>query len=269
VAVLLALPLVERFSGRTSNVRLRDLQNLEHPVLRRLLVEAPGTYHHSVIVGRLAEAAADAIGANGLLAKVASYFHDIGKLLKPGYFSENESTFSRHDVLSPSMSALIIIAHVKDGAEMGQELRLPREILDVIEQHHGTSLVRFFYHRAQKEAAARGAKTPETAYRYPGPLPQSREAGLVMLADAVEAASRSLAAPTEPQIRKLVHNVATEKLLDGQLDESGLTLTQIRRAESVFVRILTSLYHVRVAYPEGNAREGGPRRDRIRSASAS
>ncbi|MBN2712137.1 MAG: HDIG domain-containing protein [Planctomycetes bacterium] len=257
--VMLAIfPALERFFNITTNVRLHELQDQDNPLLRQLVMEAPGTYHHSVIVGTLAEAAAQSVGANALLAKVGSYYHDIGKLMKPEYFSENESGVSRHDHLKPSMSSLIIVAHVKDGGEMAREVGLPPAIIDIIEQHHGDSLVSFFLHRARK-GAAEGEKVSESSFKYSGPAPTSREAGLVMLADSVEAATRSLEDPNPAQIRKLVHDVATAKLMSRQLDNSGLTLTDLAKVEDTFLRVLTSMFHSRVKYP-GQDKEGAKRR---------
>ncbi len=258
VAILLGLGLLERLFETTTMIRLQELQDQDQPVLRRLVIEAPGTYHHSVIVGTLSEAAAEAIGARALLAKVGSYYHDIGKLFKPEYFSENEAGMSRHDALNPVMSALIIIAHVKDGAEMARSLSLPRGIIDIIEQHHGEGLVSYFHHRAREEAD--NAETvDENAYRYPGPKPRSREAALVLLADSVEAATRALERPSSAHIRRRVHDIILSKLMDGQLEASGLTLSDLKTTEDQFVRILVSMHHTRVRYP-GETEEEKPRR---------
>ncbi len=259
IIMLLVLPLFESLFSVTTSVRLHELQDQDHPLLRQLVMQAPGTYHHSVIVGTLAEAAAEAIDANALLAKVGSYYHDIGKLMKPEYFSENETGISRHDSLNPSMSTLIIIAHVKDGAEMAREMGLPPAVIDIIEQHHGESLVSYFHHRAQVQATG-GETVEDYTYRYPGPSPQSPETALVMLADSVEAATRSLEDPTPAHIRKLVHEILMQRLLDRQFEASGLTLTDLGRAEDAFFRVLTSMFHSRVKYP-GQDKEG-PRRRR-------
>jgi hypothetical protein len=258
VVILLGLGLLERLFETTTMIRLQELQDQDQPVLRRLVIEAPGTYHHSVIVGTLAEAAAEAIGARALLAKVGSYYHDIGKLFKPEYFSENEAGMSRHDALNPVMSALIIIAHVKDGAEMALTLTLPRGIIDIIEQHHGEGLVSYFHHRAREEADNAEA-VDENAYRYPGPKPRSREAALVLLADSVEAATRALERPSSAHIRRRVHEIIMSKLMDGQLEASGLTLSDLAATEDQFVRILVSMHHTRVRYP-GERTEETPRR---------
>ncbi len=247
--LLLLLPFAERIFRSTTNVTLQEQSDKEHPCLKQLVVQAPGTYHHSVIVGTLAEAAAEAVGANPLLARVGSMYHDIGKLMKPEYFTENESGVSRHDSLNPAMSTLIIIAHVKDGAEMAREYRMPEAIIDIIEQHHGQGMVSFFYDRARKQAPKETAVQQE-AFRYPGPIPQFPEAALVMLADSVEAASRAMENPTPAHISKQVRNIIMQRLLDHQLDASGLTLTDLGRVEAAFVRILTSMFHSRVKYPD-------------------
>lgn len=259
ILMLACLPLLEGLFAITTSMRLHELQDQDHPLLRQLVMQAPGTYHHSVIVGTLAEAAAEAIGANALLAKVGSYYHDIGKLMKPEYFSENETGLSRHDSLKPSMSTLIIIAHVKDGAEMAREVGLPPAIIAIIEQHHGESLVSYFHHRAQQQAAE-GEVVEDFTFRYPGPCPQSPETALVMLADSVEAATRSLEDPTPAHIRRLVHEILMQRLMDRQFEASGLTLTDLGRAEDAFFRVLSSMFHSRVKYP-GQEKET-PRRRR-------
>jgi len=252
--LLLLLPTIERIFDATTNISLQELQDQEQPCLKQLVVQAPGTYHHSVIVSTLAEAAAQAVGANPLLARVGSYYHDVGKLMKPEYFAENEAGVSRHDSLSPTMSTLIIIAHVKDGAEMAREYRLPRTIVDIVEQHHGKGLVSFFHHRAKKQAAE-GESVSEEAFRYPGPIPQFMEAALVMLADSVEAASRAMERPTPAHIRKRIREIIMNRLLDRQLAASGLTLSDLNKIEDAFMRILTSMFHGRVKYP-GQETEG-------------
>ncbi len=255
------LPIIEYLFGVNTEISLLELSDLNQPLLRQLGLEAPGTYHHSLIVGSLAETASEAIGADSLLARVGAYFHDIGKLEKPDYFVENEgSQGSRHDQLSPSMSALIISAHVKDGVEIAEEYNLPRAVVDIIEQHHGTSLIEFFYQRSQE---ANGDEAPsEDAFRYPGPRPTTREAAIILLADAVEAASRTLPEPSPKRLQILVHKLVMKKLLDGQLDDSPLTFADLARAEKSFVRVLTAIFHSRVRYPavaideEGQSEEG-------------
>ncbi len=257
VAALGLLPAAEAAFGVTTDISLADFSDHSRPALRRLLLEAPGTYHHSLSVGNLSEAAALAIGANALLARVASYYHDLGKVDRPEYFVENEPPGrSRHEGLSPTMSTLIITSHVRDGAALAREYGLPRVITDVIRQHHGTSVVEFFYRVAADRLAEESAGTEtvdESLFRYEGPKPRTPEAALVLLADTVEAASRTLAEPTAPRLTKLVEDLTMKRLLDGQFDESGLTLRDLRIAGDVFVRVLMSVYHARVAYPKAAA----------------
>ena len=253
-AVLTALlPVIEYLFSVNTEISLLELADLNQPLMRQLSMQAPGTYHHSLIVGSLAETAAESVGANPLLARVGAYFHDIGKLQKPGYFVENESTQgSRHADISPSMSALIIGAHVKDGAEMAEEYNLPHAIVDIIEQHHGTSLMEYFYHLS-KDANAGDSDNAEAAaedlFRYPGPKPRTREAAIIFLADAVEATSRTLPDPSPARLNSLVDELTMRKLLDGQLNDSPLTLTDLAKAKEGFVRVLTAIFHSRVKYP--------------------
>jgi hypothetical protein len=253
------LPLVERCFAIVTDVSLLELGDGSHPLLQELVRRAPGTYTHSMTVATLAEPAAEAIGANPLLARVGSYFHDIGKMLKPHYFIENQTGENRHDALEPALSTLIIIGHVKDGVALAEQYRLPRPIIDFIQQHHGTTLVEYFYREAlkQQESAGnlptRGEGTPhplEPSFRYPGPKPQTRESGIVMLADSVESASRALAQPTPGSLRKLVHDILMKRLLDGQFEESGLTLTELHIIEESLCKSLIALYHSRIKYPE-------------------
>ncbi len=249
-AVLTALlPVIEYLFSVNTEISLLELADLNQPLMRRLSMQAPGTYHHSLIVGSLAETAAEAVGANPLLARIGAYFHDIGKLQKPDYFVENESSQgSRHADISPSMSALIIGAHVKDGAEMAEENNLPHAIIDIIEQHHGTSLMEYFYHLS-KDANGNDEEAAEDLFRYPGPKPRTREAAIIFLADMVEAASRTLPEPSPARLRSLVDELAMRKLLDGQLNDSPLTLTDLAKAKEGFVRVLTAIFHSRVKYP--------------------
>lgn len=245
------IPLVETLFQYTTNIKLLELANLNSPVLRELMVKAPGTYHHSIIVGNLAEAAAESIGANPLLARVSAYYHDIGKASKPLYFIENQAgEENRHDKLTPSMSALILISHIKEGAELAREQRLGQPIIDIIRQHHGTALIKFFYERAKNQAAAAGQSVEETDFRYPGPKPQTREAGIVMLADCVEAASRTLVNPTPDRIQGLVQKLINNVFIDGQLDECELTLKNLHEIARSFTGILNGIFHHRVDYPE-------------------
>jgi cyclic-di-AMP phosphodiesterase PgpH len=254
-----ALPLVERCFAVVTDVSLLELGDGSHPLLQELVRRAPGTYTHSMTVATLAEPAAEAIGANPLLARVGSYFHDIGKMLKPHYFIENQTGENRHDALEPALSTLIIIGHVKDGVALAEQYRLPKPIVDFIQQHHGTTLVEYFYrealrlHESQSNAPARQDGQPhplEPSFRYPGPKPQSRENGIVMLADAVESSSRALSVPTPGSLRKLVHDLLMKRLLDGQFEESGLTLTELHIIEETLCKGLIALYHSRIKYPE-------------------
>jgi len=245
-----ALPIYEYIFGVITNISLMELSDSNHPLLKRLVMETPGTYHHSLIVGNLSEAASEAVDANPLLARVGSYFHDIGKLKKPLYFAENEQfSKSRHDSLLPSMSSLIIISHVKEGIDLARQYKLNRKIIDIIKQHHGTSLVYYFYHRAA-ELIANGEKIDEGDFRYLGPKPQSREAAIIMLADSVEAASRSLEKPNAARIEALVKNIIDRKFKDAQLDDCNLTFRDLHTISRVFTQILLGTLHPRVKYPE-------------------
>ena len=247
------LPFIEKLFGVQTDLSLLELGDIAHPLLQELVRRAPGTYNHSINVASIGEAAAEAIGANGLLVRVGAYFHDIGKMLKPGYFVENQGTDeSRHESLLPAMSTLVIIAHVKDGAELARQHHLPQQIINFIEQHHGTTLVAYFYNQATRQSEEDPDHGPvdEANYRYPGPKPQSREAGVMMLSDAVESASRALVEPAPARIESLVHEIAMQKLLDGQFDECGLTLKEIHIVEESLVKSLTAVYHGRVKYPD-------------------
>jgi putative nucleotidyltransferase with HDIG domain len=248
------LPLVERGFGIVTDISLLELADGSHPLLQELIRRAPGTYTHSMTVATLAEAAAEAIGANPLLTRVGSYFHDVGKMLKPQYFIENQAGENRHDALEPALSTLIIIGHVKDGVALARQYNLPRPIVDFIHQHHGTTLVEYFYHEAirAREEAHHGEL--ESSFRYPGPKPQNRENGIVMLADAVESTSRALTDPTPGSLRKLVHDLLMKRLLDAQFEESGLTLTELHLIEESLGKSLIALYHARIKYPEAKLR---------------
>jgi putative nucleotidyltransferase with HDIG domain len=250
-----SLPFIEQLFGVVTDISLLELSDPSHPLLQELVRRAPGTYNHSIAVASIAETAAEAIGANGLLVRVGAYFHDIGKMLKPQYFIENISagTESRHQQLAPAMSTLIIIGHVKDGVDLAEEHNLPQPLIDFIEQHHGTTLVEYFFHEATKAAENRPdhrTDAEESSFRYPGPKPQTREAGVLMLADAVEGASRTLTDPTPKRIETLVHNITLKRLLDGQFDESSLKLSEIRTVEASLVKSLIAIYHGRIRYPE-------------------
>lgn len=260
---LIALGLFETIFRVSSDIGLLELSDLNHPLLRRLMIRAPGTYHHCLMVATLAEGGAEEIGANSLLARIGSYFHDIGKIVKPEYFSENEtSDSSRHDALIPSMSSLILITHVKEGVGLARQHKLDRRIVAIIEQHHGTSLISYFYDRAGRSRQLK-FNVLEDDYRYPGPKPQSREAAIVMLADAAEAASVSLERPTPVRLENLIKNIFQERFSDGQLDECNLTLVNLKKIEESFVRLLSARYHTRVKYPEGN---GGRNEEEIKES---
>ncbi len=254
------LPMAEYASGFTTNIRLMERSNLESPVLRDLMLRAPGTYYHSIIVGNLVEAAAKAIGANSLLGKVASYYHDIGKMKKPDYFIENQRGGSnKHEKLAPSMSALILISHVKDGTELARKHKLGADIEDIIQQHHGTSLISYFYEKAQEARSTDDREVREEDYRYPGPKPQTKEAGIVLLADMVEAASRTLQDPTPARIQGLVQKIVNKVFSDGQLGACELTLKDLHEIAKSFNTILNGIFHHRIEYPE-SAEKGAPAR---------
>lgn len=261
------LPAIERLFGVTTDIRLLEWSDPNQPLLQRLLLEAPGTYHHSMLVGGLAADAADEIGANGLLARVSAYFHDIGKLKKPRYFGENipKGTKNPHDELSPTMSKLILTAHPRDGADMAERAGMPQQIQDVILESHGSTMTKFFWSQAQEEAEE-GEEPEERTFRYRLPKPQSKEAACVMLADSSEGATRSLDSPTSRHISDRVHSIIMERLHDGQLDDSGLTITDLSLIEKTLVRGLNAVFHKRVKYPSDElpemsseeAEEGSP-----------
>ena len=241
------LPIFETVFGITTNLTLLELSDLNRPLLRDLALRAPGTHHHTIVVGTLSETAAEAIGANPLLARVGAYYHDIGKMTKPEYFSENQTSIRNpHDRLTPTMSALIVISHVKEGLEIADRYGLPPTVSDFIPQHHGTSIIPFFYHRAMEK----GEKVEESSFRYPGPRPKTKEAAAVMLADSAEAAVRSLEERTPSRVKGMVRSVIEGKLKDGQLDECDLTLHDLSRIEESFIPILMGVGHARVTYPE-------------------
>ena len=249
-----SLPFIEQVFGVVTEIKLLEMSDPSHPLLQELVRRAPGTYNHSIAVASLAETAAESIGANGLLVRVGAYFHDIGKMLKPQYFIENvqAGTESRHEHLAPAMSTLIIIGHVKDGVDLARQHNLPRQLTDFIEQHHGTTLVEYFYHEATRQAEKQPdqGETEESSFRYPGPKPQTREAGVLMIADAVESASRTLTDPTPKRLETLVHAITMKKLLDRQFDECSLRLSEIRTIEQSLVKSLIGVYHGRIRYPD-------------------
>ncbi|EFL52132.1 cyclic nucleotide-binding protein [Solidesulfovibrio fructosivorans JJ]] len=257
LAVVGIAPIMELLFSYTSRFRLMELLNLEQPLLQELMVKAPGTYHHSLIVSNMVEAGARNIGANPLLAKVAALYHDIGKLKSPHYFIENISCKeNRHNKLAPSMSALILIAHVKKGVELAREHRLGQQITDLIGQHHGTTLIAYFHHKAKEMAEAKGEEpVREEDYRYPGPKPQSKEAGLILLADAIEASSRTLVDPTPSRIKGHIQNIVRKIYTEGELDDSQLTLKDLTLLTDTFHRILTGIFHQRIEYPSAKTTE--------------
>jgi putative nucleotidyltransferase with HDIG domain len=244
----------ERIFKVTTDLTLLELSDFNHPLLRLLSEKAPGTFHHSMTIGNLAEAAADAVGADSILARVGAYYHDIGKMEKPEYFVENQvSLTNRHTRLRPRMSALIISSHVKEGIELGRQYGLPQKVLDFIPQHHGTTRMSFFFDKALKQAAAR--KNPkdivrEEDFRYPGPKPQSKETGIVMLADSVEASTRSIKEMTSQKLEFAIENMIKQRFVEGQLDECELTLRDLTKIKEAFLKILTGIHHQRIAYPE-------------------
>lgn len=250
-----SLPFIEQAFGVVTNISLLEMSDISHPLLRELVRLAPGTYNHSIAVATIGETAAQRIGANGLLVRVGAYYHDVGKMLKPHYFIENvtEGSESRHQHLAPAMSTLIIIGHVKDGVDLAMQYNLPRPLVDFIEQHHGTTLVEYFYREATRLADRQPdykANVEESSFRYPGPKPQTREAGVLMLSDAVESASRSLSDPTPKRIENLIHDITMNRLLDGQFDECALTLSEIHAIEESLAKSLIGIYHARIKYPE-------------------
>jgi len=247
-------PLLEIIFGYSSDIKLMELSNPEQKLLRRLMLEAPGTYNHSMIVGTMAEAAAAEIGANSILARVGGYYHDIGKLKKPLYFIENQRhSKNLHDKLSPSMSMLILTAHVKDGVLLAKKYKLPEALIDIIIQHHGTSLIKYFYEKAKLR---KNEKEPlKDHYRYPGPRPQSREAAIVMLADIAEAATRSLDNPSVSRIQGVVHKQINSCFSDNQLDECNLTLKDLHKIAKIFNKILSGIHHHRIKYIEDEKEE--------------
>ncbi len=249
VIVMATLKIFEMVFGEITNFSLLELSDSSQPLLKRLVVEAPGTYHHSLIVSNLSEAAADAIGAHALLTRVGAYYHDIGKLVKPEYFTENQMTGnSKHDELEPSMSRLVILNHIKEGLELAKQYKLNQRIIDFIPEHHGTSLIHYFYQKALTEAEAQDVG--EQDYRYPGPKPRSKETAIVMLADSVEGATRAMDEHTPQKIEDVIRKVINNKFIDGQLDACNLTLREIDAIASAFVRVLSAMYHSRVKYPE-------------------
>lgn len=250
------LPVMENLFGITTHFRLLDISNPGEPLLQKLLREAPGTYQHSIMVANLAEAAAQAVGANALRCKVGAYYHDIGKMKRPRFFVENQMGGENpHEKLTPTLSTMIIHSHVKDGVEMARQHKLPDVIIDFIAQHHGTSLVSYFYHQACNRCSE-GSTVFEDDFRYPGPKPQSRETGIVLLCDGIEAAARTLSNPTPEKITELVNKMVRHHLEDGQLDECGLSLQDLQKIRESLIRSLQGIYHNRLEYPEPTSLAG-------------
>jgi putative nucleotidyltransferase with HDIG domain len=248
---MMLIPLIESIFNYTTDVKLLELSNLNHPLLKEMIVKAPGTYHHSMLVGSMVESAAEEIGANPLLGKVMCYYHDIGKMEHANYFIENQKPGQNpHDNISPYLSKSLLVAHVKDGVELGMRYKLGRPIIDGIVQHHGTTLISYFYNKAIDTREEGDAEVSDEEFRYPGPKPQFREAALCMLADSIEAAARSLDEPTPVRLQNIVRNIIQRKFMDGQLDECNLTLRDLSKVEAAFVRILLGIYHQRIDYPK-------------------
>lgn len=251
---LFLLPVIEPLVGVCSDLTLLELSDLNHPLLQRMALEAQGTYHHSQVVGQLAEHAARAIDANSLLTRVGALYHDIGKMEKSEYYVENQHPdHNKHDELSPSMSALIIAAHVKEGIELARKWRLPQAVIDFIPEHHGTMVMEYFYHKALSSESNAPVKVDD--FRYPGPKPRCRETAILMLADAVEAATRSLGKPTPSRIREITKQIIDKRMLSGELDESGLTLSDLARSREAFIPLLTGIHHARIVYPGQKEKE--------------
>ncbi|WP_446898752.1 HD family phosphohydrolase [Clostridium sp. LBM24168] len=250
ILVIGFLPLFESTFNIVTTIKLLELSNPNNPLLKRLLIEAPGTYHHSILVGNLAEMATEEVGGNSLLSRVAAYYHDIGKIKRPYFFKENQlGNDNPHDKITPALSALIIISHVKDGVEMAKEYKLPKVIKDVIEQHHGTSLVKYFY-VTMKNSSEDPEEIKKEDFRYPGPIPETKESGIIMLADGVEASVRSINEPNKENIENMVNSIIRDRLEEGQLDNCDLTLKDIGKIKTAFLKVLLSIYHRRIEYPK-------------------
>lgn len=243
------LPLLEATFDIITTLKLLELSNPNNELLKRLLMEAPGTYHHSMVVGNLAEMAAEEVGANPIITRVGAYYHDVGKTTRPYFFKENQlGKENPHDKITPNLSTLIITSHVKDGIELAKEHNVPKIIQDIIAEHHGTTLVKYFYYTA-KNSSENPEEVKEEDFRYPGPIPSTKEAGIIMLADSVEAAVRSISEPTKGKIEEMVNNIIKDKLNDGQLDNCDLTLKDLGKIRRCFLKALTGIYHQRIEYP--------------------
>ncbi len=243
------LPLLERLFHVLTDVRLLELSNVDNPLLQQLAVKAPGSYNHSLVVGTLAEEGARSVGANPLFCRVAAVYHDIGKVNHPEYYVENQRGRNPHDRLTPSMSALIIASHVKDGIKLAREAGLPDQIVDIIPQHHGTKLMTYFYEKAKSMSDPGLGPVKEEDFRYPGPKPQTREAAIFMLADSIEAAARTIDEPTSNRLKEMIPKITNSIVLDGQLDHCDLTFADLERIQQAFHRLLVGMYHHRVDYP--------------------
>ncbi|MEZ6189717.1 MAG: HDIG domain-containing protein [Phycisphaerales bacterium] len=255
-----ALPAIEKIFKVTTAMTLKELNDASHPLLQRLAQEAPGTYQHSLRIADMAEAAADTIGADGLFCRVGAMYHDIGKINKPMYFIENQGGGpNRHDKLTPAMSLLIIVGHVKDGIEMAREYALPPTLRHFIESHHGTTLVEYFFHAAKKQTEAESKPGPsEFEFRYPGPKPQTKEAAIMLLCDCIEGAARALPEPTPVRLEQVVNAMARKRLMDGQFDECNLTLSELHKIEQSIIKTLCAVYHGRIAYPSAQKPQQTP-----------
>jgi putative nucleotidyltransferase with HDIG domain len=258
------LPQLESLFGITTDIRLLELSNQNHPLLKQLSLQAPGTYQHSLAVGNLAEAGADAVAANALLLRVCAYYHDVGKLVKPEYFVENQRGVNPHDSISPSMSVLVIQSHVKEGLEMASRSKLPLPIRQGIATHHGTKLIRYFFDKAKNQCKPEIEQVAESDFRYPGPKPNTKELGILLLADAVEAAARTLENPSPGKIQSMINTIFSDALEDGQLVDSELTFSEMDKVASAFLWVITNMYHHRIDYPgfdfnrRRERRESGP-----------
>ena len=259
------MPLMENVFKVATDATLFELTDFNHPLLRKMQVEAPGSYHHSLMVANLSENAALAVGANPILCRASSLFHDIGKMSQPHYFTENQGDFDNpHEQKNPSMSALIIKSHVKEGIDMARDHRLPKILRDVIRQHHGTTLVKYFYHQAQEKMKqdtlglgdTEGTKPDESTYRYDGPKPRFKESAIIFFADSVEAAARSLPKVTQHSIEELLENIFNDRLEDGQLDECPLTLEEVSKIKRSFVKTTLNMLHSRIEYPSDEKNNG-------------
>ncbi len=235
----------------TTDLTLLELADFNHPLLKKLSTVAPGTFHHSVIMANLAETAAEAIGANRILTRVGCYYHDVGKILKPEYYVENQiDKKSKHEKLNPNISAKVIISHVKEGIELARKYKLPEEVINFIPMHHGTTLVSYFYQKAKNVVAEEKEDISDYIYRYPGPKPQTKETGIVMLADTIEAATRTIEDPTPGKLEDKIDEIIKKRFIEGELDECELTLKDLSKIKLAFLKILVGIHHQRIKYPE-------------------